>query len=61
MPTAFASIMAEVHGSSPAECRAYLHGAMRDGTFSRLHGTIRIAQADYRWLKVLRAVIGIMG
>lgn len=51
------SIMAEVQCAGFAECRAYLHGAMRDGTFNRLHKTIRIAQADIRWLWVLQAVI----
>ncbi len=54
-------IMAGVQRAGLAESRACLHGAMRDGTFNRLHGTIRIAQADIRWLNVLQAVIGRMG
>jgi hypothetical protein len=36
------------------ESRAYLLGALRDGTFSRIHGTYRISQSDRRWLVVLQ-------
>lgn len=61
MSAALSSILAEARRASHAECRAYLHGAMRDGTFNHLHGTIRIAQADLRWLKVLGVVIERMG
>lgn len=61
MQAILSSVMAEVRRANPAESRAYLQGAMRDGTFNRLHGTIRIAQADIRWLKVLQTVIGRIG
>jgi hypothetical protein len=61
MPAILPSIMAEVQRAGPGESRAYLIGAMRDGTFNRLHKTIRIAQADIRWLKVLQAVIRCIG
>jgi len=61
MTPVLSSVMAEVRRASLAESRAYLQGAMRDGTFNRPHRTIRIAQADIRWLKVLQAVIGRMG
>jgi len=60
MEAILSSVMAEVQRASLAESRAYLQGAMRDGTFNRLHGTIRIAQADIRGSKVLQAVIGRM-
>ena len=29
-------------------------GAERDGTYNRIHGTLRISQADIRWLHVLQ-------
>ena len=54
-------IMAEVRRADASEIRAYLAGAMRDGTFNRLHRTIRIAQADIRWLKVLQTVLHCLG
>ncbi len=61
MPAILPSIMADVQRASLGESRAYLTGAMHDGTFNRLHKTIRIAQADIRWLKVLQAVIRRIG
>lgn len=60
MPAILPSIIAEIQRASPGESRAYLIGAMRDGTFNRLHKTIT-AQADIRWLKVLQAVIRRIG
>jgi len=61
MPVIISSIIAEVQRANPGESLAYLIGAMRDGTFNRLHKTIRIAQADIRWLKVLQSVIRRIG
>jgi hypothetical protein len=40
---------------------AYLQGARRDGTFNRSHGTLRIAQADSRWLHILTVLLGRLG
>jgi hypothetical protein len=31
-----------------------LQGALRDGTFNKTHGTVRISQGDWRWLLVLQ-------
>ncbi len=51
------SILAEVHRASAEEARFYLLGAAHDGTFSQLHRTLRITQADLRWLEILKAVL----
>jgi hypothetical protein len=56
-----ADIEREICASSHAALRAYLHGASRDGTFNRLHGTWRISQSDERWLQVLRAQVVRLG
>jgi hypothetical protein len=45
---------AELLEADVRESRAYLQGALRDGTFNRTHGTVRISQGDHRWLLVLR-------
>jgi hypothetical protein len=45
---------AELLEADARETRAYLLGALRDGTFNRFHGTIRISQADRRWLLALQ-------
>lgn len=45
---------AELLEADARETRAYLLGAQRDGTYNRIHGTLRISQADIRWLHVLR-------
>ncbi len=47
-------IYGEVQKANTHEVRAYLLGALHDGTFNRTHRTIRIAQADTRWLEVLQ-------
>lgn len=54
-------ILAEVARADLCECRAYLLGALRDGTFNRLHGTTRISQAGTVWLKVLQALFARLG
>ncbi len=40
---------------------AYLLGALRDGTFNRLHRTTRISQADERWLRILQVLLQKLG
>jgi hypothetical protein len=47
---------AELLEADVRETRAYLLGALRDGTFNRFHGTIRISQSDRRWLEVLQVL-----
>jgi integrase len=54
-------ILAEVERADFCECRAYLLGALRDGTFNRLHGTTRISQASTVWLEVLQASFARLG
>jgi len=56
-----APIKAEIDGASSGEICAYLQGASRDGTFNRLHKTLRICQADVRWLWVLERLLGRLG
>ncbi len=51
------SILAEVHRASAEEARFYLLGAAHDGTVSQLHRTLRITQADVRWLEILKAIL----
>jgi hypothetical protein len=51
----------EVRAASPSVLLAYLHGAMRDGTFNRRHGTYRISQATPGWLSVLQVQIVALG
>lgn len=55
------SIEAEIYRATSDEIRAYLQGASRDGTFNRLHRTLRISQADVRWLLVLQRLLGRLG
>jgi hypothetical protein len=55
------SIDTEIARATIGEIRAYLQGASRDGTFNRLHGTLRICQADLRWLRVLGDLLGRLG
>ena len=45
---------AELLEADARETRAYLLGAAHDGTFNRTHKTLRISQADVRWLLVLQ-------
>lgn len=54
-------ILAEAESATGSEARAYLLGASRDGTFNRLHATLRISQADPRWLEVLRLLLMKLG
>ncbi len=54
-------ILAEVRKATAAESRASLLGASRDGTFNRFHRTLRISQADVRWLWVLQVLFHKIG
>jgi hypothetical protein len=50
-------ILSEIAEAGRLDLDAYLHGAMHDGTFSRLHNTLRISQADVRWLRCVRMIL----
>jgi hypothetical protein len=54
-------ILAEAEMVEVSEARAYLFGAAHDGTFNRLHATLRISQADPRWLEVLKLLLRKLG
>jgi hypothetical protein len=54
-------IKAEIDRASTGKICAYLRGASRDGTFNRLHRTLRICQADVRWLRVLQRLLERLG
>ncbi len=54
-------VRVEIDRASSGEICAYLHGASRDGTFNRLHRTLRICQADVRWLRVLERLLERLG
>jgi hypothetical protein len=51
----------EIDRATSGEIRAYLRGASRDGTFNRLHRTLRICQADVRWLRVIESLLARLG
>jgi len=51
----------EIARATSGEIHAYLQGASRDGTFNRLHKTLRICQADVRWLWVLESLLARLG
>jgi hypothetical protein len=53
--------MSEIAKAGRLELNAYLHGAIHDGTFSRLHNTLRISQADVRWLRCIRTILHHLG
>ena len=52
---------AELLQADARETRAYLLGASRDGTFNRRHNTLRISQADPRWLQILQLLLERLG
>ena len=54
-------VRVEIDRASSGEICAYLQGASRDGTFNRLHRTLRICQADVRWLMVLKRLLARLG
>jgi hypothetical protein len=55
------NLIPEIESAGVDEIRAYLAGALRDGTFNRTHGTWRIAQSDRAWLAVIGCLIGRLG
>lgn len=55
------SLRAEALRASSEEARAYLLGASRDGTFNRLHKTLRISQKDKRWFLILQVLFAKLG
>jgi LAGLIDADG-like domain len=52
---------AELLETSVSGTRAYLLGALHDGTMSRAHRTVRFGQSDRRWLEVIRDLLGHLG
>jgi hypothetical protein len=52
---------AELLEADAREIRAYVSGASRDGTFSKRHKTLRISQADPRWLLALQILLARAG
>jgi len=54
-------VKAEIDRATGREICAYLQGASRDGTFNPLHKTLRICQADVRWLRVLQRLLERLG
>ena len=51
----------EVSAAAKPVLLAYLHGAVRDGTFSRVHQTWRISQSGCEWLRILKTQIALLG
>jgi len=51
----------EIDRATASEIASYLDGASRDGTYNRLHKTLRISQADVRWLQVLKHLLSRLG
>lgn len=51
------AIVDEIGYASRAELHAYLCAAMRDGTISALHNTMRISQSSEDWRFVLKLVL----
>jgi hypothetical protein len=54
-------IRAEIDRATVSEIAAYLDGASRDGTFNRLHKTLRVFQSDIRWLRILKHLLSKLG
>jgi hypothetical protein len=52
---------AELLEADAREARAYLQGALRDGTFNRIHNTVRISQSDRSWLTGLGILFSKLG
>ena len=46
---------------SPSVCRAYLLGALHDGTFNKYNQRHRFAQAGTDWLYILKNFLAITG
>jgi hypothetical protein len=50
-------LSSEIDAAGELDLRAYLEGAKGDATFNRFHNTLRFAQADQRWLFLLKVVL----
>ncbi|MGH2701782.1 MAG: LAGLIDADG family homing endonuclease [Actinomycetota bacterium] len=50
-------ILSEVAAAGAPELVAYAMGALRDGTFSGIHRTWRLAQAHVAWLEVVQVIL----
>ncbi len=57
----YQDILAEIQTANVEESRAYLLGASRDGTFNRLHKTLRISQSSVQWLEILQILFARVG
>ena len=57
----FETIEREIERSPASQLNAYLLGAAHDGTYSRLHGTIRICQLGPEWPHLLRLTFERLG
>ncbi len=42
---------------SVKECKAYLLGALHDGTYNRFHKTFRFSQKGKAWLRILQSLL----
>lgn len=51
----------EIEGSSVSQLNAYLLGAIHDGTYSRIHRTVRISQRGPDWPLLLKVVFRRLG
>jgi hypothetical protein len=52
---------AELLASNEEGLKAYLQGALRDGTRSQCHGTYRFGQSDRRWVDLLSQACSVLG
>ena len=57
----FGTIEREIERSPASQLNAYLLGAAHDGTYSRLHGTLRICQRGAEWPHLLRLTFERLG
>ncbi len=55
------TIEREIKRSPPSQLNAYLLGAAHDGTYNRLHRTIRISQLGAEWPHLLRLTFARLG
>lgn len=51
----------EIALANERELRTYMDGASGDGTFSKIHRTLRISQRDREWLEVLKCALARLG
>jgi hypothetical protein len=55
------SLEDEVKRATSNEIVAYLQGALKDGTFNRLHRTHRIGQRERSWIELLQGLVSKLG